>query len=79
MVGSLTERDVLKRLVADPDARNLAVSAVMGDPFPEVDGAVALDALLPYLDRGPGAVLVRSETGALVILTRADLINALTM
>lgn len=78
VVGSLTERDVLKRLVADPDARALAVSSVMGEPFPEVDGSVALDALLPYLDRGPGAVLVRSETGALAILTRADLINALT-
>lgn len=79
VVGSLTERDVLKRLVADPDARHLAVSAVMGEPLPEVDGAVGLDALLPYLDRGPGAVLVRTEAGTLAILTRAELITALAL
>ena len=76
-VGSLTDRHVLHTLVADPEARHRAVSEAMEAPLPVVDGSLALDALLAHLERGPGAVLVRGDGGALNILTRADLLHAL--
>ena len=77
VVGSLSERGVLDRLLAAPDARDHAVRDAMGDPLPTVPGSVRLDELTSRLDGPMGAVLVEAEGGRLQILTRSDLIAAL--
>lgn len=77
-VGSLTERRVLARLVADPDSRQSAVSEVMGEPFPVVEADISIAGLSTHLEAGAGAVLVRATSdGEPRILTRSDLIAAL--
>ena len=77
-VGSLTERRILARLVADPEARQQPVAEVMGEPFPVVEADVSIAGLSAHLDSGVGAVLVRATgDGEPHILTRADLIAAL--
>ena len=77
-VGSLTERGILERLVAEPESRGLAVEEVMGAPFPVVEADVSISGLSSHLDSGFGAVLVRAtDSGEARILTRADLIAAL--
>ncbi|MGB3545151.1 cystathionine beta-synthase [Rubrivirga sp.] len=77
VVGSLSERGVLDRLLASPDARDHAVRDAMGEPLPVVDGSVRLDELPNRLDGPTGAVLVTTEDGGFQILTRSDLISAL--
>ncbi|PAP77731.1 cystathionine beta-synthase [Rubrivirga marina] len=77
VVGSLNERGVLHRLIAEPEARDEPVRAVMGAPLPVVPASVHLDDLTATLDGEAGAVLVRAEAGGFDILTRSDLIAAL--
>lgn len=82
VVGSLSERGVLGRLLDTPDARDLHVSEVMDPPFRVVPRTTPLDALRDTLDGGPGAVLVLDDAGgdgapAYHIVTRSDLIAAL--
>ena len=82
VVGALSERGVLARLLDTPDARDLPVSELMDPPLPVVPRATPLDALRDRLDTGPGAVLVAEDASgdgapAYHILTRSDLIAAL--
>jgi cystathionine beta-synthase len=77
VVGSLNERGVLHRLIAQPEARDEPVREAMGAPLPVVSASVHLDELTATLDGDAGAVLVRAEAGGFDILTRSDLIAAL--
>ncbi len=86
VVGSLSERGVLNRLIADPEARDQPLRESMGEPLPVVPRTVHLDSLTAYLDGEAGAVLVRADApgnGAdedapvFHIVTRSDLIAAL--
>ena len=82
VVGSLSERGVLGRLLAAPQARDEPVRQSMAPPLPVVAAAAPLDELVATLDGPAGAVLVRTDAGgdgaaALHILTRSDLIAAL--
>ena len=82
IVGSLSERGVLGRLIAAPDASDQPVSEVMAEPLPVVEAALHLDQLTAHLDGSAGAVLVRGEASgdgapSYQILTRSDLIAAL--
>ena len=82
VVGSLSERGVLGRLLAAPEARDQPVADVMAEPLPVVAAGVALDELVATLDGPGGAVMVRGTAGgdgapAFHILTRSDLIAAL--
>ncbi len=82
VVGSLSERDVLGRLIAEPHARDQPVSQAMAEPLPVVEATVALDQLTAHLDGPAGAVLVQGDASGdgaprYQILTRSDLIAAL--
>lgn len=78
LVGSLTERSLLNRLVAEPEARQHAVSTVMGDPFPVVDADITVEGLRTHLGGDAPAVLVRAGAAdRFHILTRSDLIAVL--
>jgi len=85
VVGSLSERGVLNRLIEAPGSRDEPVRDVMGAPLAVVPSSVHLDHLTAYLDGEAGAVLVRAEAAggdgeaapAYHIITRSDLISAL--
>ncbi len=87
VVGSLSERGLLNRLIEEPGARERPVREAMGPPLPVVPRTVHLDALTGYLDTEAGAVLVHAEPAAggdgapagaaFHIVTRSDLIAAL--
>lgn len=76
-LGSLTERHVLGRLVAAPEARTSPVAEVMAPPLPIVEADIGVEGLSAHLDGAAGAVLVRGEDDAYHIVTRSDLIAAL--
>lgn len=78
VVGSLTERSILNKLMEEPDAREAPVRRVMGDPFPVVPRAIHVDHLSSYLEQDTGAVLVHAASGeGYEIITKSDLISAL--
>ncbi len=84
IVGSLSERGVLSRLIEAPEARDQPVSEVMGAPLPVVEASLPLDRLTAHLDGAAGAVLVRGDASgdgapSYQILTRSDLIAALAL
>lgn len=77
VVGCLTESVVLNRLIDEPGAKDHAVSDIMGDPLTVVDASMPVSGLSGLLREAPGAVLVRKTDGALRIITKSDLIEAL--
>ena len=76
VVGGLIEQDILRCLIADPDARAHLVRDVMGPPFPILDGSSPVQDFAGRLGGDTPAVLVRCD-GELSILTRSDLIGTL--
>jgi cystathionine beta-synthase len=77
VVGGLIEQEILRALLADPDARAHLVSDLMGPPFPVIDGSSSLQDLAGQLGADSPAVLVRRSSGEMGILTRSDLIGTL--
>lgn len=77
VVGSLIEREILRDLIGDPDARAHLVRDLMGPPFPIVEGSSSLQDTAGRLGGDNPAVLVRRSDGNLGILTRSDLIGTL--
>lgn len=77
-VGSLTESKLMAQIIEDPSLLDRPIESVMSAPFPVLDGHVDAEEVRPLLARDNAACLVR-ENGALVgILTRYDLVQALT-
>jgi cystathionine beta-synthase len=77
-VGSVTEGDLMGRVIEDPSVLELPVEDVMGAPFPVVEGNVPSDHLTRLLSRANPAVLVRDNGALKGILTRYDVIRTLT-
>ncbi len=77
VVGSLTENDILTRLVRNPGARDQLVGENMGPPLPVVGPETPLEGLTRHLSTPPGAVLVRHDS-AWQIITKSDVIEALS-
>jgi cystathionine beta-synthase len=77
-IGSLTESALMARVIEDPGLLDKPVESIMAAPFPVLDGHVDAEDMRPLLARDNAACLVR-EDGALVgIITRYDLVRALT-
>lgn len=77
-VGSINEGLILNQLISDPAAKNKTVSSVMNEPFPEVTSEVRLDQISKMLNKQTQAVLVKLGGGDFQILTKSDLINAIS-
>lgn len=78
MVGSIAERGLLKHVVADPGLLSAAVVDVMEAPFPAVPAGDLVQEAVELLAGERQAVLVTVDGRATGILTRADLLAALT-
>lgn len=79
IVGSLTESDVLARLVENPGAAEESVKLVMGPSLPVVPESMHLRDLTKALESSPGAVLTASDNeSGMRIITKSDLIRSLS-
>ncbi len=77
VVGTVTDRDLLERLVADPSAVDTPVEAVMGPPLPMIGSGEPVDLAAARLADG-AAVLVIDAGHPTGILTRSDLLEFLS-
>ncbi|MYD13109.1 MAG: pyridoxal-phosphate dependent enzyme [Gemmatimonadetes bacterium] len=76
-VGSVTERRLMGRVLADRVVLSADVGSVMGKPYPVVDERADSEAATRLLTDGAQAVLIRADGVLDGILTRHDLVRSL--
>lgn len=77
-VGSIDDSHVYQLLVEDPSLRDSPISSIMGAPFPVVNHAAHLDDLCKLINKDTPAVLVELPNGGHHIVTRYDIISAMS-
>ncbi len=77
-VGSLGEGPLMARVIDDPAVLEESVESVMDAPFPVLEAHVDSDEITRLLQRGNAACLVREGGDIAGIVTRYDVVRALT-
>lgn len=77
-VGALTEADLYTLLVDNPEIKTDAVRTVMSKPFPMVSPDSTIEEISKFLSNGSNAVLVGNGDGTDRIITKQDIIRALS-
>lgn len=78
MIGSISDRDLFNSILHTPDARSYSINGIMRAPFPEVDANTSIEELAQIVGNEASAVVVTQKNGALGIITRHDIISALS-
>ena len=78
VVGSLTDSNVLKLLIEDSEVKNKKVVEVMNPPFLFVGLDNTLDVLSSLITKENAALLVHDANEQVHIITRADLLEAIS-
>lgn len=78
LTGSVTQVGLFKRMIENQDVKDFNVADVMEGALPLVELSTALDRLGNYINKENGAVLAVDESGQHHILTKYDIINALS-
>ncbi|MEZ5172650.1 MAG: pyridoxal-phosphate dependent enzyme [Bacteroidia bacterium] len=76
-VGSLTDRHLYASICENPDLKQEKVGAVMEKPFPFVEAQSKLEDISRAINKDNDAVLVRDMLGAVHIITKYDVIEAI--
>jgi cystathionine beta-synthase len=77
-VGSLTETRLMSLVIEHPELLDKPVETVMGAPFPVLEGHVDSEEMMHVMKRGNAACLVRIDGELTGIVTRYDVVRALT-
>jgi cystathionine beta-synthase len=78
-VGSVTEGELMGRVIEDPSLLDRAVETVMEAPYPVVESHLDVEQATRLLSRRNAACLVRDGGGRIAgILTRYDVVRTLT-
>ncbi len=77
-VGSLIDSKLLAQMIDDQDLKSKPVADIMDAPFQFVSPDNTLDVLSSVITKDNPAVLVRDKKNEVHILTRHDLLNAMT-
>lgn len=75
VIGSLTERGLLDRVLRDPGALEEEVAAAMGPPLPTVDASDSVREV--YADLAGGAAVVGDRGKPTAVVSRSDLLEYL--
>lgn len=78
VIGSLTENRILNRLIDDPGLKDESVGEIMDQPFPVITGDMRVDQITQMLKKNTAAVIVKHDNGQMDILTKSDIIHALS-
>jgi cystathionine beta-synthase len=79
VVGSLNESLLYAKIIANPEIKSQKIETIMQPAFPFVDISAPIDALSAMITDNNPAVLVRDfKLDKTYIITRYDIINALT-
>jgi cystathionine beta-synthase len=77
-VGAISESGLFQKVFSDPDIKNAKVENVMEPAFPVVDFNTPIEKLRTLINKDNGAVLSKDEAGNYHIVTKYDVIQALS-
>lgn len=77
-VGSVSSSMLLEKIMEDPQLKNKVISEVMDKPMQFVAPDSTLDVLSSFLNKENKAVLVRDENHKVHIITRHDVLKAIS-
>ena len=77
-VGSLDESEIFYKVLEDNSVSEKPVSEVMGAPYPIVDATDDIKTVARHIDKANNAVLVKLGGDKYHIITRQDVIGALS-
>lgn len=77
-VGTISENGLFLRVFSNPDIRNEHVGHLLEACYPEVDFNTPVERLSTLITRENGAVLSRDEAGNYQIVTKYDILQAMT-
>jgi len=77
-LGSVTEAQLLSQIIENPTILDNPTESVMGPPFPVLEGHVDAEEIRSLLARDNAACLVRDGGELVGIITRYDVVRALT-
>jgi cystathionine beta-synthase len=77
-IGTISENGLFLRVFSNPDIRNENVGHLLEAPYPEVDFNTPVERLSTLITRENGAVLSRDEAGNYQIVTKYDILQAMT-
>ncbi len=78
MKGAITQTGLFRKLIENNDVKDFLVADVLEPALPEVSMDLALERLTQSFNKETGAVLARDESGQYNILTRYDVISAMS-
>jgi cystathionine beta-synthase len=78
MVGSLDDSKLFQSLMADPSLTEKFVENIMEAPFPIVKHDEAVKSVAKHISKDVSAVMVALPAGGMHIITKQDIINALS-
>jgi len=78
IVGAISENGLFQKVFSNPDIKNASVSSVIEPAFPVVEFSTPVEKLSTLINRENGAVLSKDETGNYHIVTKYDVLNALS-
>ncbi|MDX1955195.1 MAG: CBS domain-containing protein, partial [Chitinophagaceae bacterium] len=78
LVGAISESGLFQKLFDNPDLRKEKVASFLEAPYPLVDFSTPVERLSGMINKGNGAVLAKDEAGHFHIVTKYDLLQALT-
>jgi cystathionine beta-synthase len=78
IVGSLSDNYVFSQLILNDALKQGEVSTLMQKPFPVVDGNASLEDVSKQITRENSAVLVKDLGGSVHIITKHDIIEAIS-
>lgn len=76
--GSLDDTKVYQHLIDDPSLRDAPISSIMQEPFPIVSADTSLEEVSKLINKNTSAVLVELANGDHHIITRQDVISAIS-
>lgn len=78
VIGSISENGLFQKIFTNPDIKNEHVINVMEKPYPIVDINMSVEKISSLINKDTGAVLGKDETGTYHIVTKYDILQALT-
>ncbi|MCB0697134.1 MAG: cystathionine beta-synthase, partial [Chitinophagaceae bacterium] len=78
ITGTITQMGLFKKMIDNHDVKDFNVADVMEAPMPVVEMSLPLDRLSSAIGKDNGAVLAKDDSGQYHILTKYDIINALS-
>lgn len=77
-VGSVDDSAIYQSLMDQPELHEVPISSIMGPPFPIVKNGVSVEELCKLINKSTPAVLVEMSDGSHHIVTRYDIISAMS-